>query len=67
MWKRDPTNLRTYQRKAKKPAGYLVPSFTSVEKYNLAEDKNRFRKSGLFDNSLNDPFETTFDRIAREV
>ncbi|XP_024875583.1 uncharacterized protein LOC112456988 isoform X1 [Temnothorax curvispinosus] len=59
--------IRTYQRKtAKKPfVSLLALSAISSEKYNSVEN-NHFDKSGTYNNSLNhDPFETTFDRIAK--
>ncbi|XP_067214071.1 uncharacterized protein Haspin isoform X2 [Linepithema humile] len=71
MWNRKKP-IRTYQRKtAKKPfVSSTVPSLISIEKScnNPAENKNYFDKNELCNNSLNyDPFETTFDRIARET
>ncbi|TGZ38628.1 putative serine/threonine-protein kinase haspin-like protein [Temnothorax longispinosus] len=59
--------IRTYQRKtAKKPfVSLLALSAISSEKYNSVEN-DHFDKSGTYNNSLNhDPFETTFDRIAK--
>ncbi|KMQ96020.1 serine threonine-protein kinase haspin-like protein [Lasius niger] len=59
--------LRTYERKtAKKPC--INPALSPVilvKKYNPVEN-NCFDKSGICNDSLNnDPFETTFDRIAK--
>ncbi|KYN01582.1 Putative serine/threonine-protein kinase haspin like protein, partial [Cyphomyrmex costatus] len=59
--------IRTYQRK---PAKRLINSSTlsavSSEKYFVKN--NHFDKNELYNDSLNyDPFETTFDRIAKEV
>ncbi|XP_011862312.1 PREDICTED: uncharacterized protein LOC105558953 [Vollenhovia emeryi] len=59
--------IRTYQRKTtKRPvAGLLTLSAISSEKYSFVEN-NHFGKSGTCNDSLNhDPFETTFDRIAK--
>lgn len=69
MWNRKQP-IRTYQRKGTKKTfvSSTVPSLTSIEKYNPAENRNDFDKSGLCNNSLNyDPFETTFDKIAKET
>ncbi|KAG5346810.1 HASP kinase, partial [Acromyrmex charruanus] len=58
--------IRTYQRKpTKKPfMNSLTPAISS-EKYFV--ENSRF-KNELFNDSLNyDPFETTFDRLAKEV
>lgn len=59
--------IRTYQRKtAKIPfVSSLVSSAKLREKCNSMEN-NHFDKSGTYNDSLNyDPFETTFDRIAK--
>lgn len=59
--------IRTYQRKtAKKPfVSSLVLSPKLKEKCNSMKN-NHFDKSGTHNDSLNyDPFETTFDRIAK--
>lgn len=69
MWNRKQP-IRTYQRKiTKKPfMSSIVPSHTLIETYNPAENKNQFDKNEICNNSLNyDPFETTFDKIARET
>jgi len=60
-------SIRTYQRKpAKKPfASSLALSATSSQRYNSVEN-NHFDKNGTYNDSLYyDPFETTFDRIAK--
>ncbi|KAG5314766.1 HASP kinase, partial [Acromyrmex insinuator] len=58
--------IRTYQRKpTKKPFMNSLTSAVSSEKYFV--ENSRF-KNELFNDSLNyDPFETTFDRLAKEV
>ncbi|XP_011067769.1 PREDICTED: uncharacterized protein LOC105154145 [Acromyrmex echinatior] len=58
--------IRTYQRKpTKKPFMNSLTSAISSEKYFV--ENSRF-KNELFNDSLNyDPFETTFDRLAKEV
>lgn len=57
--------LRTYERKpAKKPFTNLLPSpIILIRKYDPVENN---RSSEIYYNSLcDDPFETTFDRIAK--
>jgi len=59
--------IRTYQRKtAKRPfVNALASSTISNEKYNSMENTH-LNKSGICNDSLiYDPFETTFDRIAK--
>jgi len=58
--------IRTYQRKpTKKPFMNSLTSAASSEKYFV--ENIRF-KNELFNDSLNyDPFETTFDRLAKDV
>jgi hypothetical protein len=64
--------IRTYQRKpfVQKPFVNLIPlPVRMIEKYDPVENAQKCSdKNGTSNDSLNyDPFETTFDRLAKEV
>lgn len=55
--------LRTYERKtAKKPFTNLPSPVILIRKYNPVENN---RSNEICSDSIGDPFETTFDRIAK--